>query len=119
MVGEPGFEPGASCSQSRRATGLRHSPILLFYTILLFTVLPSLLSRRRYTAELRHSLDTQQSNTPLPKALRHQPLDRLKRLPHDIGTLVLNKGYSSCLYAPLLMSTISYGTLVAWPLMTF
>ena len=26
MVGEAGFEPTASCSQSRRATGLRHSP---------------------------------------------------------------------------------------------
>ena len=25
-VGAPGFEPGTSCSQSRRATGLRHTP---------------------------------------------------------------------------------------------
>ena len=25
-VGAPGFEPGTSCSQSRRATGLRHAP---------------------------------------------------------------------------------------------
>ena len=28
MVGETGFEPATSCSQSRRATGLRHSPTL-------------------------------------------------------------------------------------------
>ena len=27
MVGAPGFEPGTSCSQSRRATRLRHAPI--------------------------------------------------------------------------------------------
>jgi hypothetical protein len=26
MVGVPGFEPGTSCSQSRRATKLRHTP---------------------------------------------------------------------------------------------
>jgi hypothetical protein len=25
MVGVPGFEPGASCSQSRRAAGLRYA----------------------------------------------------------------------------------------------
>jgi hypothetical protein len=25
-IGAPGFEPGTSCSQSRRATGLRHTP---------------------------------------------------------------------------------------------
>jgi hypothetical protein len=30
MVGVPGFEPGASCSQSRRATGLRHTPLTKF-----------------------------------------------------------------------------------------
>ena len=27
LVGMPGFEPGASCSQSRRATKLRHIPM--------------------------------------------------------------------------------------------
>jgi hypothetical protein len=26
LIGAPGFEPGTSCSQSRRATGLRHAP---------------------------------------------------------------------------------------------
>ena len=26
MVGATGFEPAASCSQSRRATGLRYAP---------------------------------------------------------------------------------------------
>jgi hypothetical protein len=26
-IGAPGFEPGTSCSQSRRATGLRHAPL--------------------------------------------------------------------------------------------
>ena len=26
MVGAPGFEPGAFCSQSRRATKLRYAP---------------------------------------------------------------------------------------------
>ena len=31
MVGVPGFEPGASCSQSRRATVLRHTPLDQFY----------------------------------------------------------------------------------------
>ena len=28
MVGAPGFEPGTSCSQSRRATRLRHAPTI-------------------------------------------------------------------------------------------
>ena len=28
-IGAPGFEPGTSCSQSRRATGLRHAPYTL------------------------------------------------------------------------------------------
>ena len=28
MVGAPGFEPGTSCSQSRRATRLRYAPTL-------------------------------------------------------------------------------------------
>jgi hypothetical protein len=28
QIGVPGFEPGTSCSQSRRATGLRHTPSL-------------------------------------------------------------------------------------------
>jgi hypothetical protein len=28
IVGAPGFEPGASCSQSKRATGLRYAPQL-------------------------------------------------------------------------------------------
>ncbi len=27
QIGAPGFEPGTSCSQSRRATGLRHTPL--------------------------------------------------------------------------------------------
>ena len=31
MVGVPGFEPGASCSQSRRATVLRHTPLVESY----------------------------------------------------------------------------------------
>jgi hypothetical protein len=26
-IGAPGFEPGTSCSQSRRATKLRHAPL--------------------------------------------------------------------------------------------
>ena len=29
LIGAPGFEPGTSCSQSRRATGLRHAPFSL------------------------------------------------------------------------------------------
>ena len=29
MVGAPGFEPGASCAQGRRATRLRYAPTLL------------------------------------------------------------------------------------------
>ena len=29
MVGAPGFEPGASCTQNKRATRLRHAPNLL------------------------------------------------------------------------------------------
>ena len=31
LVGEAGFEPTTSCSQSRRATGLRHSPLRTAY----------------------------------------------------------------------------------------
>ncbi len=27
MVGAPGFEPGTSCAQGKRATRLRHAPI--------------------------------------------------------------------------------------------
>ena len=30
-VGAPGFEPGTSCSQSRRATELRHAPLCCYY----------------------------------------------------------------------------------------
>ena len=33
-VGAPGFEPGTSCSQSRRATELRHAPKLFIYIVL-------------------------------------------------------------------------------------
>jgi hypothetical protein len=31
MVGAPGFEPGASCAQGRRATRLRYAPTLLAF----------------------------------------------------------------------------------------
>jgi hypothetical protein len=34
VVGAPGFEPGTSCSQSKRAAGLRYAPMLsLNYTV--------------------------------------------------------------------------------------
>ena len=35
-IGAPGFEPGTSCSQSRRATGLRHTP----YSLLAKSLIP-------------------------------------------------------------------------------
>ena len=31
-VGAPGFEPGTSCSQSRRAAGLRYAPTINNYS---------------------------------------------------------------------------------------
>jgi hypothetical protein len=36
MVGAPGFEPGASCAQGRRATRLRYAPTLCALMILLY-----------------------------------------------------------------------------------
>ena len=33
LVGETGFEPATSCSQSKRATGLRHSPTEFFLAL--------------------------------------------------------------------------------------
>ena len=35
LVGAPGFEPGASCAQGRRATRLRYAPTSCFLLILL------------------------------------------------------------------------------------
>jgi hypothetical protein len=34
MVGAPGFEPGASCAQGRRATRLRYAPTAFILTYL-------------------------------------------------------------------------------------
>jgi hypothetical protein len=34
LVGAPGFEPGASCAQGRRATRLRYAPIRICLIIL-------------------------------------------------------------------------------------
>ena len=31
QIGAPGFEPGTSWSQTRRATGLRHAPLYMSY----------------------------------------------------------------------------------------
>ena len=36
LVGAPGFEPGASCAQGRRATRLRYAPTLRTLMILLY-----------------------------------------------------------------------------------
>ena len=36
LVGAPGFEPGTSCAQGRRATRLRYAPTLCTLKILLY-----------------------------------------------------------------------------------
>jgi hypothetical protein len=46
LVGAPGFEPGASCAQGRRATRLRYAPTLVTSMILLHfsTSLPAVIT---------------------------------------------------------------------------
>jgi hypothetical protein len=45
MVGVIGFEPTTSCSQSKRATGLRHTPT--------GTTKPQIIPRREHTYNLK------------------------------------------------------------------
>ena len=42
LVGAPGFEPGASCAQGRRATRLRYAPTVDTVLILLYLYFPFL-----------------------------------------------------------------------------
>ena len=59
LVGVAGFEPTASCSQSRRDTGLRYTPkIVIYYKIETMNLLLSILRRvrdsnPRYPCEVR------------------------------------------------------------------
>ncbi len=59
LVGVAGFEPTASCSQSRRDTGLRYTPkIITYYKIETLNLLLSILRRvrdsnPRYPCEVR------------------------------------------------------------------
>jgi|SRR5580692_6354171 hypothetical protein len=47
LVGAPGFEPGASCAQGRRATRLRYAPTLDTVLILLHLYFPFLVAKQR------------------------------------------------------------------------
>ena len=47
-IGAPGFEPGTSCSQSRRATELRHAPKCFYCNALPFAPDPLKYSRRAH-----------------------------------------------------------------------
>jgi hypothetical protein len=85
LVGEPGFEPGASSSQTMRATGLRHSPISIFYQFLLFTVLPTLVSQSRRAAELRHS--PTHNKTPSGGAPHYRDARHHRSKGYDTGPL--------------------------------
>ena len=64
VVGAPGFEPRTSCSQSRRATGLRHAPTL---EIILRKTTEDLITRgfldNRY---LSHRADILQASPQFP-----------------------------------------------------
>ena len=51
VVGAPGFEPGASCAQGRRATRLRYAPTS-FATSILEHFLPLLQSKTRSSSNL-------------------------------------------------------------------
>src|SRR6476620_6844919 len=44
LVGAPGFEPGASCAQGRRATRLRYAPTVDTVLILLYLYFPFLVA---------------------------------------------------------------------------
>ena len=54
MVGAPGFEPGASCAQGRRATRLRYAPTVTALFILKH--FPTLLLIRTAGEELHRGL---------------------------------------------------------------
>jgi hypothetical protein len=47
VVGAPGFEPGASCAQGRRATRLRYAPTVDTVLILLYLCFPFLVAQQR------------------------------------------------------------------------
>jgi hypothetical protein len=52
LVGAPGFEPGASCAQGRRATRLRYAPTVDTILILLYLYFPFLVAITTAVPEL-------------------------------------------------------------------
>jgi hypothetical protein len=55
MVGAPGFEPGTSCSQSKRATGLRYAPNGKNLMFVELVTLGTLAPQRHALAGLRYA----------------------------------------------------------------
>jgi hypothetical protein len=53
LVGAPGFEPGASCAQGRRATRLRYAPTFDTVSILLYLYFSFLVATKTLVPELR------------------------------------------------------------------
>ena len=64
VVGAPGFEPGASCAQGRRATRLRYAPTWCTSLILLYVSVLFLLGIIVVVRELRQGSSARSAASP-------------------------------------------------------
>src|SRR2546427_3867514 len=82
MVGAPGFEPGTSCAQGKRATRLRHAP----------KELPPGGGPKRHEREAGNRLTNARRNSALfPAPAPHHFASLLRECPGEIQILVLQR----------------------------